>query len=70
MTAKLPDALSGGAFTGLRNGPIVLTQTDALPAERAVPAISKHHVGNCYVLGGPVSVAGTTETQIRNSLIP
>jgi putative cell wall-binding protein len=33
VAAKLPDALTGGAATGLMYGPLVLTQTDSVPHE-------------------------------------
>ena len=71
MTAKLPDALTGGAFMGLRGSPIVLTQTDSLPAStRTFLDDPTAGIAECYVLGGPVSVTESTKTQIGQALQP
>jgi putative cell wall-binding protein len=71
VTAKLPDALTGGAFTGLRNSPVVLTQTDALPSATS-QFLHTHtaQIGECYTLGGPVSITDPTNAQISGALIP
>jgi putative cell wall-binding protein len=68
VTAKLPDALAGGAFTGLRGSPIVLTATDSLPASTA----SYLHgntmlVSENYVIGGPASVTAATAQEIYDA---
>jgi putative cell wall-binding protein len=71
VTAKLPDALTGGAFTGLRGSPVLLTQTDAVPSStRQFLHDRTGRVGECYVLGGPASVTDATMDDIRLSLIP
>ena len=71
VTAKLPDALTGGAFMGLRGSPIVLTQTDSLPAStRTFLDDPTAGIGECYVFGGPVSVTPSTADEIRHALMP
>jgi putative cell wall-binding protein len=71
VTAKLPDALAGGALMGLRGSPIVLTETDRLPwATGSYLHADATGVGACYVLGGPVSVTDPTMTQIGEALAP
>ena len=71
VTAKLPDALTGGAFTGLRSSPVLITQGDRLsgPPAAYLSAFTDY-VGECYVLGGPVSVTESTKTQIGDALAP
>jgi hypothetical protein len=71
VTAKLPDALTGGAYAGLRGAPIVLTQTDSLPSStRNFLRPRTDGIGAVYVLGGPVSITEGAREEIRNSLIP
>jgi putative cell wall-binding protein len=71
VTAKLPDALTGGAFMGLRGSPIILTQPDALPATTDNYLFtSRLLVEEAYVLGGPVSVTPDTMNQIQRSFQP
>ena len=69
--AKLPDALTGGAFMGLRSGPILVTPSDRLDnAPRTYLHAWTDSIGECYVLGGPVSVTDSTKTQIGQALQP
>ena len=71
VAAKLPDALTGGAFMGLRGGPIMVTPTDQLgPAPRQYLHTRTTAIGDCYVLGGPASMTNTTKTQIGQALQP
>jgi putative cell wall-binding protein len=71
VAAKLPDALTGGAFMGLRAGPILVTAGDGLSSEpRGFLQNNTTQIGECYIVGGPASITGTTENEIRNSLIP
>jgi putative cell wall-binding protein len=71
VTAKLPDALAGGVFVGLRGSPIVLTQTDVLPGTtRSYLRSHRTGIGECYVIGGPDSVTPGATMQIGNALVP
>ncbi|MDH4140246.1 MAG: carboxypeptidase regulatory-like domain-containing protein [Coriobacteriia bacterium] len=57
VAAKLPDALSGGAMVGQRDGVLLLTRTDYLTTVTA-RWLAEHRgeVRECYVFGGPNSV--------------
>jgi putative cell wall-binding protein len=71
VAAKLPDALSGGAFTGLRGGPMLITTGDRLQrAPAAYLGKWTSDMGECYVVGGPASITGNTQTEVKNALIP
>ena len=71
VAARLPDALSGGSFLGLRRGPLLLTQDMRLPhASRTFLTTNTEETNKAFILGGPVSVTDSTQTEIRNSLIP
>ena len=71
VAAKLPDALAGGAFTGLRGGPVIITPTNHLDAApRGFLDSWTGDIGGCYVLGGPASVTESTKTQIGQALQP
>lgn len=63
LAAKLPDALTGGAFMGARNG--VLLFTDSVTTRSTIQSQSrtfivthKPNIGRGWVLGGPASVPG------------
>jgi putative cell wall-binding protein len=71
VAARLPDALTGGAFMGLRAGPILVTGGDALSSEpRSFLENNTTQIGECCVIGGPVSITDATKTEIRSSLVP
>ena len=55
------DALAGGP---LANGPILLTEPDALPVETRI-ALARLHPDRVVVFGGPVAVADTVLEQVR-----
>ncbi len=69
--AKLPDALAGGSFLGLRRGCVVLVKTDGVPDVTAdflgglSPVIKR-----CYVFGGTNSVTDETVLEIGDALVP
>ncbi|MDH4140635.1 MAG: cell wall-binding repeat-containing protein, partial [Coriobacteriia bacterium] len=71
VTAKLPDALTGGAFIGLRGGSILVTRKDWVPT----PTYEFLHnnttqIGECYVFGGVNSITDDTMLDIGNALVP
>jgi putative cell wall-binding protein len=71
VTAKLPDALTGGAFMGLRGSPMVLTQTDTLPAStRFYLQQNRTIVGESYIFGGPDSVTPDVSNAVLGALTP
>ena len=71
VTAKLPDALTGGAFMGLRGSPILLTQTETLPTStRGYLSANRTDVGESYIFGGPDSVTPNVRNQVLGALTP
>jgi putative cell wall-binding protein len=71
VSAKLPDALTGGSFLGLRGGTLVLTRTSSLPwASGDYLGDIAWSVPQSYVLGGPLSVDAAAYSEIQTALIP
>jgi putative cell wall-binding protein len=71
VAARLPDALSGGAFMGLRGGPVMITPSDRLDsAPGAFLDGWSGNIGGCYVLGGPVSVTEATRAEMYDAMTP
>jgi putative cell wall-binding protein len=71
VTAKLPDALAGGAFVGLRGSPVVLTQSEKLPwSTSGYLQNNRNVIGEAYVIGGPDSVTPATMAQIAGTQVP
>ncbi len=69
VAARLPDALTGGTFLGLRRGCVLLTQTSSLPsASRRFIEDNTHETGSFWVLGGPVSVEPRTVDAMEGAL--
>jgi len=71
VTAKPPDALTGGSFLGLRKGCLVLTRSDSLPLCSscflgAHPATTQR----AYVFGGPNSVEQDAVDDTNDALLP
>jgi putative cell wall-binding protein len=71
VAAKLPDALAGGAFVGLRGGPILITDGQSLSsAPRGFLAANTDEISEAWALGGPVSLTNTTMNQMGQALAP
>lgn len=62
-----PDALSGGALAAVKDAPLLLTGTGALPkATRA--ALVRLHPSQVVILGGPVAVWTSVENAVRSTV--
>ncbi len=65
---EFPDALSAGALTGPKPGPVLLVQTDSLPAVVA-NELTRLAPGDIYIVGGPAvvsdSVSGVLSSYVR-----
>ncbi len=71
VAAKLPDALTGGAFMGLRGGSILITRSGSVPSSTfGFLHNNTSQIGEVYVFGGPNSVDGSTFTDIGAALQP
>jgi hypothetical protein len=71
IAARLPDALSGGSYMGLRRGEILLTQTERLPSHTSNHLSPRSDENDrCYILGGPASIEPQTLDQIGDVLNP
>jgi putative cell wall-binding protein len=69
VVAKMPDALTGGSALGLRQGCLVLTQTDRLPSvSRRFLGDHTWEIDQCWALGGPASIDGDTMGDIDDAL--
>ncbi len=69
VTAKLPDALTGGAFLGLRRSCILLTRPASLP-DPSWNCIHAHDHKIAFVFGGPVSVEPAVLDDIYEASMP
>jgi putative cell wall-binding protein len=71
VAAKLPDALSGGSYMGLRQGQILLTQTGRLPEPtRRHLSDRSDEIRRVYILGGPMSIDPDTRGEISDAIGP
>lgn len=71
VAAKLPDALTGGSFLGLRHGCLLLTRPTSLPAtSRDFLTAHTTLTGKAFVFGGPYSVEPDTVGDINDALDP
>ncbi len=71
IAARLPDALTGGACSGLRGGPILITPTEELhPAPAGFLQTFTQTTGECFILGGTKSITSATQIEIRDALKP
>ncbi len=71
VTAKLPDALTGGSTIGLRRGCLLLTRTSSLPwASASFLGHYTEETGRAYVFGGPNSVDADAIDAIQDALDP
>lgn len=69
VAAKLPDALTGGAFVGYRNGVLLLTPSDYLWSDSANWIVSrKASIGSSYVFGGVSSVTDDVKASVDAAL--
>jgi hypothetical protein len=70
LAAKLPDALTGGAFMGSRNGPLLFTDSTTVmqAAPRNFITLHKKEIGQGWIFGGIASVTPAVETTYRNLL--
>ena len=60
---KFPDALAGGAGTGVITGPILLVEENAIPGEVAAE-LNRLGPGRIVVLGGPAAVSSLVASQL------
>lgn len=65
--ANWPDALGGSALAGAAEGPLLLTQTDALPAT-VKAEIERLDATTAYILGGTGAVGGAVEAELKGLL--
>jgi len=71
VAAKLPDALTGGAFVGLRGGPILITNGQSLSsAPRGFLQSNTGQIREAWALGGPASLTDTVKNQMQSALQP
>ena len=71
VAAKLPDALTGGAFVGLRSGPVLITDGQALSsAPRGFLSANTGQIRQAWALGGPVSLTSSTMGEMEQALQP
>lgn len=69
VAAKLPDALTGGAFIGHEGGALLLTQRDALPGTTGSwIGVHKGTLTDAYVFGGVKSVSEDVRAKIELKL--
>jgi 5'-nucleotidase len=68
--AKLPDALSGGAYCGRYGGPLVLTQSTTLPSATSsfLEARDADNSAGC-LFGGPVSASEAVREKMIDRLV-
>lgn len=68
LTAKLPDALAGGAFLGERGGVMLFTDssTAVRSATKSYIATNGRDIDRGWILGGTVSVPTAQETTVRS----
>jgi putative cell wall-binding protein len=71
LASQLPDALTGGAFLGLRRGCFLLTQPSHLPEpSRSFLENYSGTIRRPFVFGGPASVDVDAYNQIRDASEP
>ena len=70
LTAKLPDALTGGTFLGKQNGVMLFTDSTSVMQSAAQSFITAHKTGitNGWVIGGEGSVPADQLTKFKNLL--
>jgi putative cell wall-binding protein len=69
LSAKLPDALSGGAMIGQLRGTLLVTDGQSLtPAAGNWLSTHKAGVDKCYIIGGPVSVSTGVMAEANSKL--
>lgn len=69
LASKVTDALSGGAFSGMRNAPVLIVSPTFLPAETAVWLRAHHpNLAGCWVFGGTRSVSAGVVSAASNLL--
>ncbi len=68
--AKIPDALTGGAYLGKYSGMLVLTKGTVVPGDTAA-WLEAHDAQNqaCYAFGGPNSIAESTRQKMIDILM-
>ncbi len=70
LAAKLPDALTGGTYIGLRGGVLLFTSPSGAlaPVTKSYIATHKAEVAHGWVIGGTAAVPAAQETSFRNLL--
>jgi len=70
LAAKLPDALTGGAYMGLRGGVLLFTDSSSAirPVTKSDLIAHKAEVAHGWVVGGTAAVPAAQETSFRNLL--
>ncbi|TLM81182.1 MAG: cell wall-binding repeat-containing protein, partial [Actinobacteria bacterium] len=71
VAAMMPDALSGGASIGRREGVLVVTAPTSLPsATGTFLHDTRASMGECYIFGGTGSVSTGVESAMKTKLAP
>ena len=65
---SFPDALSGGALVGERDGIVLLTSPDGLGLIQLFLSVNRGSISNCYVLGGCEALGRAVENQAKAAL--
>jgi subtilisin family serine protease len=69
VTAKLPDALTGGSMLGRSGVPLLVTDSDELPRPADLYLIDMaRDMDRCFILGGTASVNRDVEMRVRSIL--
>ena len=70
LAAKLPDALAGGTYLGLRGGVLLFTDSSAVikPVTKSYLTTHKAEVTQGWVIGGTAVIPAAQETSFRNLL--
>ena len=69
VSAKLPDALTGGSVVGQLGGVSIITNGQSLTRVTGNwLAAHSDEIDECYVFGGIASVTPGTKAQIENAL--
>jgi len=70
MAAKLPDALTGGTYIGMRDGVLLFTGSSSTvaPVTKSYLTTHKTEIGHGWIIGGTAAIPATQETSFRNLL--
>jgi len=70
MAAKLPDALTGGTYIGMRDGVLLFTGSSSTISTVTKSYLTTHktEIGHGWIIGGTAAIPATQETSFRNLL--